>query len=174
MKTQETIDLLTMDLCARIPFGVRVLHEGWNYEWDQELHTLERVTGYDGEFFTTKVIDTHNGEEYREDRHSVEGLGKPFLRRIADMTKEEVNELIDILNRHAGGRTITRENFELTSSGTLWFTNMKEYECVSEKLMHVVIDYLNKHHFDYRGLIPQALAIAVTEEYNPYKIQRQS
>lgn len=31
------------------------------------------------------------------------------------------------------------------------------------------IDWLNAHHFDYRGLIPKGLAIAVTEENNPYK-----
>lgn len=30
-------------------------------------------------------------------------------------------------------------------------------------------DWLNEHHFDYRGLIPKGLAIAVTEENNPYK-----
>lgn len=31
------------------------------------------------------------------------------------------------------------------------------------------IDWCNKNHFDYRGLIPKGLAIAVTEENNPYK-----
>jgi hypothetical protein len=31
------------------------------------------------------------------------------------------------------------------------------------------IDWLNAHHFDYRGLIERELAIAVTEENNPYK-----
>lgn len=31
------------------------------------------------------------------------------------------------------------------------------------------VDALNKHHFDYRGLISKDLAIAVTKENNPYK-----
>lgn len=31
------------------------------------------------------------------------------------------------------------------------------------------IDWLNAHHFDYRGLIEKGLSIAVTEENNPYK-----
>lgn len=31
------------------------------------------------------------------------------------------------------------------------------------------INWLNAHHFDYRGLIEKGLAIAVTEENNPYK-----
>ena len=32
-----------------------------------------------------------------------------------------------------------------------------------------MIDWLNAHYFDYRGLIEKGLAIAVTEENNPYK-----
>ena len=35
-------------------------------------------------------------------------------------------------------------------------------------MLHV-IDWLNAHHFDYRGLIEKGLAIEVTEENNPYK-----
>ena len=31
------------------------------------------------------------------------------------------------------------------------------------------IDWLNAHHFDYRGLIEKGLAVEVTEENNPYK-----
>ena len=31
------------------------------------------------------------------------------------------------------------------------------------------IDWLNAHHFDYRGLIEKGLAIAVDENNNPYK-----
>lgn len=31
------------------------------------------------------------------------------------------------------------------------------------------IDWLNKHHFDYRGLIEKGLAIEVNESNNPYK-----
>ena len=31
------------------------------------------------------------------------------------------------------------------------------------------IDWLNAHHFDYRGLIKKGLAIEVTENNNPYK-----
>ena len=30
------------------------------------------------------------------------------------------------------------------------------------------IDWLNKNHFDYRGLIPRGLAIKITKENNTY------
>lgn len=32
-----------------------------------------------------------------------------------------------------------------------------------------ILDWLNSHYFDYRGLIEKGLAIEVTEENNPYK-----
>ena len=31
------------------------------------------------------------------------------------------------------------------------------------------MDWLNEHHFDYRGLIDKGLAIEVTDDNNPYK-----
>ena len=35
------------------------------------------------------------------------------------------------------------------------------------------IDWLNKNHFDYRGLIPKGLALEVTPENDPYKDNNQ-
>ena len=47
---KEDKDLQLRDLCARLPYGVKILHEGWNYEWDDELSTVERVVGIDDKF----------------------------------------------------------------------------------------------------------------------------
>lgn len=33
----------------------------------------------------------------------------------------------------------------------------------------LIVDWLNAHHFDYRGLIPKGLAIEVTKENNLYE-----
>lgn len=65
---------------------------------------------------------------------------KPYLRPISSMTKEEKKECNKL--RFAGGMAV----------------NVADY-----------CDWLNAHHFDYRGLIEKGLAIAVTEENNPYK-----
>ena len=55
-------------------------------------------------------------------------------------------------------------------------TQKNEYQYITERWMYDSsysisdsIDWLNKNHFDYRGLIPMDLAIAVTKENNPYK-----
>jgi hypothetical protein len=46
----------------------------------------------------------------------------------------------------------------------------KEYWDITSVSNHcAAIDWLNAHHFDYRGLIPKGLAIEVNESNNPYK-----
>ena len=43
------------------------------------------------------------------------------------------------------------------------------YLLVSYSFCSEIINWLNAHHFDYRGLIPKGLAIEVTEDNNLYK-----
>lgn len=70
---------------------------------------------------------------------------KPYLRPMSSMTEEEYEEYRNIDNR--------------------------SYSCPMD-YAHIPasdrIDWLNKHHFDYRGLIEKGLAIKVTKENNPY------
>ena len=69
---------------------------------------------------------------------------KPYLRSMSSMTKEERKEY-DSKRKHICD-DYNRYCFDTIES----------------------IDWLNKHHFDYRGLIEKGLAIEVTEENNPY------
>lgn len=132
--TQEDKDLLLKDLCARLPYGVKILHEGWNYEWDDEFSTVERVVGIDDKFIYVKVIDTHNGEEYRDDKLPIDTFDdKLYLRPMSSMTEEQY-----------------KEYWELEHSGDM------------EHLSIPALDWLNKNHFDYRGLILMGLAIDAT------------
>ena len=66
---------------------------------------------------------------------------KPYLRPMSSMTEEEEEEY-DRLNVYELGL----------------FPHTEE-----------AFDWLNAHHFDYRGLIDKGLAIEVTKENNPYK-----
>lgn len=130
--TQKDKELLLKDLCARLPYGVKILHETWNYEWDQELSVLERVVGIDETFIYVKVIDEHTGEEYRDDSHTIDLFNdKPFLRPMSSMTFEEKREFLSIGDNNSGGFLLR--------------TNKQ--------------DWLNAHHFDYRGLIEKGLAL---------------
>lgn len=139
--TQEERDLLLKDLYARIPYGVKILHQGWNYEWDQELSTLERVTGIDERFIYTKVIDD-NGEEYTSGRHTISLYDdKPYLFPLSSMTEEQRKEM------HNYSTVIWDNSIDSTS-----YEDRKIY-CAS-----LEIEWLDKNHFDHRGLIPLGLA----------------
>ena len=71
---------------------------------------------------------------------------RPYLRPMSSMTEEEKKELNDVT-----------------------VINCNEFEGCSTLFDETGFDWLNAHHFDYRGLIEKGLAIAVTEENNPYK-----
>ena len=73
---------------------------------------------------------------------------KPYLRPMSSMTEEEINEFHKLRLIHI--------NYGL-----------EPLQCV---LSVNEIDWLNKKMFDYRGLIPKGLAIAVTKDNNPYNI----
>lgn len=64
---------------------------------------------------------------------------KPYLRPLSSMTDEEKSKY----------------NFYLTRIEFAYDASL-------------LIDWLNKHHFDFRRLIPRNLAIEITEENNPY------
>jgi len=140
--TDKEKQLLLKDLCARLPYGIKILHEGWNYEWDDELSTVERVVGIDENFIYTKVIDTHNGEEYRDDKYCVDLFDdKLFLRPMSSMTEEEMEELLNI----------DKKRGMYSSRHLTWHIDGE------------IIDYLNKKMFDWRGLIPMNLALEAPE-----------
>ena len=67
---------------------------------------------------------------------------KPLLRPMSSMTEDEKEEFQEYI-------------FESNEIGDI--------------IMLGAEDWLNAHHFDYRGLIERGLAIEVTKENNPYK-----
>lgn len=67
------------------------------------------------------------------------GEVKPYLRPMSSMTEEEKEQIKD-----------------------LWIDADINTHAIR------LIDFYNKYHFDYRGLIDKGLAIEVTEDNNPY------
>ena len=156
--TQEDKELLFKDLCARLPYGVKC-----KIDLQGILDYFEeyRKKFVDARNLESNLFDIISNKDYilygypcpeRVTLLNFEGLDdygipiefvKPHLRPISSMTKEEKNELLKIYENH--------------------FPNHNLREMQSE-----CIDFYNKYHFDYRGLIEKGLAIAVTEENNPY------
>ena len=82
---------------------------------------------------------------------------KPYLRSMSSMTESERLEVEQII----GYDVEIRDDFL-----SLFSPSIKR---VSYLELLAVFNWLNEHHFDYRGLIEKGLAIEVTENNNPYK-----
>lgn len=131
--TQEEKQLLLKDLCARLPYRIKI-----NLNNGNEIWTLNGI--FEGEHTGMMLIlEQQFSSKNITPKTSNWSLSlcKPYLRSISSMTEEEENEYYNI-----------EFGFNIHSDR---------------------VDWLNAHHFDYRGLIPKGLAIEVTEENNPYK-----
>ena len=94
------------------------------------------------------------------DSYCVEGI-KPYLRPMSSMTEEEIVEI----NSMGFAYWTTMINNDLRTRGPMSLLDA----IITHHKMVKLTDWLNAHHFDYRGLIEKGLAIAVTENNNPYK-----
>ena len=138
---QENKKLLLKDLSARLPYGVKVkVRYCYEYE-DGSIKKYNEIKYLDAEILDLLI---------RGDR-ALDKI-KPYLRQMSSMTEEEENEFKKIFELELKAIEST-EGHTIESAASSAFA----------------IDFYNKYHFDYRGLIPMGLAIAVTEENNPYK-----
>lgn len=88
-----------------------------------------------------------DGESARVNDRWIENI-KPYLRPMSSMTQEE-----KYTYRHMLGATLNSEG------ESIMFVYVEDFP--------MVIDWLNAHHFDYRGLIEKGLALEAPE--NMYK-----
>lgn len=138
--TQEEKELLLTDLLPRILHGIKIHHYQGS---DCILKSIDLRTyaAY------VEVYDFMALKEFIEDGQRSIFEYKPYLRSLSSMTEEEKDECTNEYYKdwdNGGG------------SNTVAFYSH--------------IDWLNAHHFDYRGLIEKGLAIEVTKENNPYDL----
>lgn len=92
---------------------------------------------------------------------------KAYLRPLSSMTEDERKELSDLINKEINGND---GDFPFSLYDTTGIKCNLGGERFYFDEMIIVYDWLNAHHFDYRGLIEKGLAIKVTEDNNPYNI----
>ena len=120
---QEDKDLLLKDLCARLPYGVKIKT---SYNKMDEPIELRFVNPRNESFAIGSNFTLISGLDF--DTYEC----KPYLFPLSSMTEAQKKEEYEICKYYLNG-----------------------YE---SKL----IDFYNKNHFDYRGLIPKGLAIDAT------------
>lgn len=138
--TQKDKDLLFKELSARHPYGVKLqvrLDYGDNeHKEGTYIADIEASTSYNIE---CTYYDTNMHGMARDWTFTYEEV-KPYLRPLSSMTEEEKKEFCKIEER-------------------------MKFPCEYIKLTFSVdeLDWLNAHHFDYRGLIEKGLALEAKE-----------
>lgn len=125
--TQENKELLFKDLCARLPYGVKVNNE---IQGDFVIHGI--CENYLFARTTTSHVDLY-----------IENI-KPYLFPLSSMTERQCYELASIRSEFQDCWKYIKTPIPLSI-------------CNFEQ-----IDWFNKNHFDYRGLIEKGLAIDAT------------
>ena len=132
---QEDKDLLLKDLCARLPYGVKV--ESVFINLDTKEHKSCGIEVFDA----TSILMIRDGL----------GEFKPYLFPLSSMTEEQKNELQKIIyvETEMICNQLKTNNYGI-EAGKYHFNSTLQ------------VDWLNKNHFDYRGLIEKGLAIDAT------------
>lgn len=131
---QEDKELILKDVCARLPYGIKGSIS------TADIIPLDKVTDYSPLMSFKNAIYKHGWRPYLFPLSSMtEGQKKEFI-KYSDYTSREED-----CGRHT----------------ELYYYNMVGHE---DKLYpnYDSIDWLNAHHFDYRGLIEKDLAIDCT------------
>ena len=130
--TQEDKELLLKDLCARLPYGVKVLYNTQIFEVQYIEPMYGEIKLLDNETYTLPIEEV-----------------KPYLFPLSSMT----DELWDKEFMGCGITEFTRDSFKYGCE-TLEFNNS------NPDLSGMVrfINQLIKNHFDIYGLIPKGLA----------------
>ena len=136
----EDKELLLQDLCARLPHHCRVF-----YEYVDDLDN--KTYGY-GVTLNTWCID---------ELDSNKAVVKPYLRPMSNMSEEEFIKL-----KEYTGLIYDQLDLALFQNGTYKCLDFYLNEIPSDVVI-LVFDWLNKNHFDYRGLIEKGFALEALE-----------
>ena len=145
--TQEDKDLLLKDLSSRLPYGVKV-----KFTIDENIERNgDIIHVIDGEYSyvcNKKTIITYDNIKYVYNGFFDDV--KPYLFPLSSMTEEQREELFTVVLD------------EQVSISDCSFNDMTGYSEILTSYIIDAIDWLNKNHFDYRGLIPMGLALDAT------------
>ena len=140
--TSEEKDLLLKDLCGRLPYYTLV-------------YLSNTMEGFDSELSTAEIEFLINNEY----------MVKPYLFPLSNITEEQKKDLLLTVVGKEGLKlfSVTKDGIVSNdkSEQSLYNFSFNNVE-FSNDTTEAYIDWLNKNHFDYRGLIDKGLAIDAT------------
>lgn len=144
--TQEDKMLLIKDLSSRLPYAVHIQHTSG---FSGTLHNISMHHKYDK---NDNIYDIICYTDFFGDRDSITiEHFKPYLLPLSSMTDEQQEEL---KQEHTKDEMLYIECIERAAKGD---NSMR-----GKVITHYAMDWCNKNHFDYRGLIEKGLAIDAT------------
>ena len=175
--TEEEKEILLKDLCARLPYNVKVAidfqpylaclpddedleypyRKNLNFILDYDKKTMEDISAEPNILYAYPCngrFQMLRGYTYQEDYGVPVEFIKPYLRPMSSMTEDEREELSDYLCERVMPDKI----------GITFPPDPTEGKGVPFRWMQACLDWLNARHFDYRGLIGKGLALPATEE----------
>ena len=136
---QEDKELLFRDLCARVPYGVKV-------QYMNNIFVIDYVSSYEEVKLDTSDNWTVGVSEV-----------KPYLFPLSSITEEMMEELN--INGFFKYRDTIANVGHLESNGEI---SEEIYTYIDIESVSVLIEFFHSHHIDYRGLIEKGLALDAT------------
>ena len=135
----NTKELLIKDLSSRLPYGVKIELIWWGMG--------------EGAYTNTTLEPDHIEQLLKDEDGDIEI--KPYLFPLSSMTEEQKKEISKRYNLH----TYYGLYIEITNHSEGYWDD--DNSCNLQDYLWLV-DWFNKNHFDYRGLIEKGLAIDAT------------
>ena len=130
--TQEEKELLIKDLCARLPYGVKMSVND-NVEVLQGINIVDNIVEYSS-FLASEIEDC-----------------KPYLFPLSSMTEEQLFEVQEILGK----------NEIKIEDGFIHIVD-SERNTISYLEILALLEWFYKNHFDVNNLIHKKLAVNAT------------
>ena len=132
---RENKEILIKDLCARLPYGVKVLFENEVFSIDYISAVYEEIK--------LDIPDNYN-------TFNISNV-KPYLFPLSSMTREQLLDVQEILGKN-----------EIEIGDDFLRIVDSERNTISYLEILAVLEWFYKNHFDIYGLIPMGLAINAT------------
>ena len=152
--TQSDKDLLLKDLSARLPYGVKAYVRNWS--------KLDRKY-YEGVYVVDTICPLLNNVLITSDKFSVEVIVgyddyeiKTYLFPLSSMTAEQK---YDFYCRFIENDCDFDDFKEFYLDNGMWHKLLTSLDYVE-----AIVDWFNKNHLDYRGLITKDLANDATNK----------
>ena len=154
--TSEEKELLIEDTIGRIPYKVKILTCSYDKITNKEIQVIETLYQIDADGYINTIEDDW-----------LRPVFKPYLFPLSSMTEEQRKEFLEI--SHLENRSFYNGEEIVIVSNEVWAFDLggdadTEYRSIDIKRIRETIKWLNKNHFDWRGLIPMGLAEDATNK----------